>query len=69
MKKYGLIFAIIMVLTVFCVMPAVAADITDFAGLQTAFQNGGTYKLTADITVTSVTRTSQDLTIDLNGHT
>lgn len=47
------------------------AQISDFAGLQSAFADGGTYKLANDITVTEgLTLVSgKNLTIDGDGHT
>ena len=67
-RKYGILFTVILAALMVCGSAWAATDIADFARLQTAFSTGGDYKLTGNITVTAVTLTSKDVTIDLNGH-
>ncbi len=71
LRRYGIIFLVLLMALVSApmAMAEVKATIGDLDSLKKAFSTGGSYQLSANISVDCVLATSQDIELDLNGHT
>ena len=71
LRRYGIIFLVLLMalMSVPMAMADVKATIGDLDSLKKAFSTGGSYQLSANISVDCVLATSQDIELDLNGHT
>jgi len=60
-RKYGIVLALVFAVMMLVPMSALATtnEISDFAGLKSAFDNGGTYILNNNITMTSAITSSK----------
>ncbi|MEG1825467.1 MAG: Synerg-CTERM sorting domain-containing protein [Cloacibacillus sp.] len=67
--KKGIIALLVTAVMMAFTSGAMAADVADFEALKNAFNTGGTYKLTQNITISEDITTIKNVVLDLNGHT
>ncbi len=69
-KALALLLSVVLVLSVMAVIPVTAAETNISSASQfNSISNNGSYKLTADITITSTLPEKTGITLDGNGHT